>query len=102
VKQSSISSSTVHKIAVLANIPVTPDEENNLATAFTDTLEVVAHMGELDTTTVEPTHQVTGLENVLREDEIDEDRMLSQDASLLNAHKKYQGYFVVDRVIDQE
>ena len=100
--QSSVSSSAVHKIAQLANIPVTPEEEEKLSQAFNETLEVVAHMSELDTSNVQPTYQVTGLENVFRDDVVDEKRMFTQTQALANAHKTHAGYFVVQQVIDQD
>jgi aspartyl-tRNA(Asn)/glutamyl-tRNA(Gln) amidotransferase subunit C len=89
----------VHHIAQLANIPVSSDEETKLATQFEETIEVVAHLSELDTTNVEPTSQVTGLENVWREDIVDAKRMFTQDQALANAQKKDNGYFVVSQII---
>lgn len=97
-----VSPSTVHHIAQLANIPITQDEEQKLSHAFSQTLEVVAHMSQLDTTSIEPTHQVTGLENVFREDQVDEGRMFSQSQALANATQQHDGYFVVKQVISQE
>lgn len=100
--QNNVSSSAVHKIAQLANIPITPEEEVTLSQAFNETLDVVAHMSTLDTSAVPATCQVTGLENILRADVIDETRMFSQAQALANAHTTYQGYFVVPQVIDQD
>lgn len=92
----------VHYIAQLANVPVTSAEETTLGEAFSDTIDVVAKMAELDTATVQPTHQVTGLENVMREDVIDETRMFTQEQALANAAKTYAGFFVVPQVIEQQ
>lgn len=97
-----ISPSTVQHIAQLANIPITAEEEQTFAVAFSETLDVVSHMSQLDTKNVEPTHQVTGLENVLREDKVDETRMFSQKEALANAPQKHDGYFVVPQIIDQD
>ncbi len=98
----SFSQQTVHHIAQLANIPISSDEEAKLAGQFEETIEVVAHLSELDTANVEPTSQVTGLENVLRDDVVDTSRMFSQDQALANASKKADGYFVVPQVIAQD
>lgn len=92
----------MHHIAGLANIPVSRDEESKFSAAFTDTIAVVAEMSQLDTSKTQPTHQVTGLENVWREDVVDEKRMFTQSQALANAHKTHDGYFVVPQVIDQE
>ena len=92
----------VSHIAHLANIPISDDEEKKLTVAFEDTLKVIDELREVPVKNVEPTYQVTGLENIWREDEIDEKRMFSQDQALANAPKKHDGYFVVPQVIAQE
>jgi len=92
----------VHHIAQLANIPVTGDEEETLAIAFDETLEVVEKLKEVDVTGVQPTHQVTGLMNVLRDDIVDASRMFTQEEALANAKATYNGYFVVNQIIEQE
>ncbi len=92
----------VSHIAQLANIPITDKEEQELAQAFSDTLDVVDHLKTADTKNTEPTHQVTGLENILREDIVDDSRTFSQSEALANAKKTHKGYFVVPRIIDQD
>ena len=94
--------STVHHIARLANIPITKDEEEKLAKAFDETLDTIKDLQQVDVKNVEPTHQVTGLANVLREDKIDEERMFSQVDALMNAKQTWNGYFVVNQILDQE
>lgn len=96
-----ISASTVHRIAQLANIPVASDEETKLGVAFTDTLKVIEHMSQLNTSAVEPTHQVTGLENVLRPDKIS-NTSFTQAQALANAPQTHEGYFVVPQIINQD
>lgn len=91
----------VAHIADLANIPVTTDEEKKLAEGFTKTLAVVDKLMEVDTLGIEPTHQVTGLENVWREDQIDNSRTFTQEEALANATNKHNGYFVVPQLIGQ-
>lgn len=100
--KASITTQQVQHVAELATIPISEKEAAQLQEAFVETLEVISNLQELDTSTVEPTHQVTGLENVWREDTIDESRMFSQAAALANADKTHQGYFVVPQVIDQD
>lgn len=98
---SSMNASLVHHISVLANIPVTKDEEEKLAAGFSTTLAVVDKLMDVDTKNIEPTHQVTGLENVWREDKIDPSQTFSQEEALANAKNKHIGYFVVPQVIEQ-
>lgn len=96
-----ISTSTVAHIASLSNIPITKDEEEVLAKGFTTTLNVVDQLMNVDTKGIEPTHQVTGLENVFRDDEIDKERTFSQEEALMNAKETHQGFFVVPQIIGE-
>lgn len=66
----------VKKVAKLANLPISEEEEKKLAVQFEETLKTVEIIKELNTDGVEPISQVTGLTNVVREDEIDEDRII--------------------------
>lgn len=102
MKGTTFTAKEVKHIASLANIPVTPEEESSLALGFNTTISVVDELFQVNVTGVEPTHQVTGLENVLRKDEIDKTRMLSQAQALSNAPRTHNGYFVVEQVIEQE
>lgn len=92
----------VAHIAQLANIPVSETEKAKLADAFTDTLAVVDQLQELDTSQVPTTHQVTGLENITRDDVVNEAKMLTQDEALANGARTHQGYFVVPQVIEKD
>lgn len=95
-----IDKKTVEHIAKLANIPVSEEEEKELTKGFNRTLEAVDKLFTVDVSGVEPTHQVTGLENILREDKIDEKKMLNQKEALSNTKNKHSGYFVVNRIIN--
>lgn len=91
----------VAHIADLANIPISHDEEEKLAEGFTKTLSVVDELMDVDTKDVEPTHQITGLENVWREDQVDASRTFTQQEALANAKKKHNGFFVVPQLIGE-
>lgn len=93
---------SVSHIAKLANIPVTPDEEKKLEAAFEETLAVIENLQTVDVSNVQPTYQVTGLENVLREDSVDEEKMFSQAEALANAKETHEGFVVVPQVISQD
>lgn len=96
-----VTSEQVFKIAELAHIPVNDEEAKKLAQGFTTTYEVVEGLNSADTSDMEQTQQVTGLENVTREDIIDEQRMFSQEEALRNASKTHNGFFVVSQVLDK-
>ena len=86
-------------VAKLANIPITETEAEELASAFSETLIVVDELQKLAVDNTEPTHQVTGLTNVTRDDVIDKEKMFTQEQALANASKTYQGFFVVPRIL---
>ncbi len=88
----------VKHIAKLANLVLKPGEEEKLASQFADTLKTVDLINSLDTTGVEPTSQVTGLTNVLREDVVDTSRVLTQKQALSNSPSAKNGYFVVPAI----
>lgn len=92
----------VQKIAKLAHIPISEKEEKALAKGFDATLKVVDTLLSVDVKGVTPTSQVTGLENVFREDEIDGTRTFTQDEALANAPRKHNGYFVVDQILEDD
>ncbi len=97
-----ISTQTVDHIAKLAKIPVSEKEKEELAIGFNKTLEVIDELFKVEVSGVEPTHQITGLENILREDKIDEKKTLTQDQALSNTKKKHNGYFVVDQILAED
>jgi len=97
-----VSPQDVAHVATLANLSVTDQEQQQFAQAFTATLEEIDNLQDLDTSAVEPTHQVTGLTNVWRADEVDQSRLLSQTEALAQVEHSLRGYVVVDRIIEEE
>jgi aspartyl-tRNA(Asn)/glutamyl-tRNA(Gln) amidotransferase subunit C len=81
----------VKKVAKLANLTVSPKGEKKLVSQFEETLKTVEVIKELNTEGVEPISQVTGLTNVMREDEIDEQRII-----------KIGDYFKVKAIFNNE
>jgi aspartyl-tRNA(Asn)/glutamyl-tRNA(Gln) amidotransferase subunit C len=92
----------VKHVAKLANLILAPGEEEKFAGQFADTLTTVGLINELDTSQIGITTQVTGLENITREDAVDSSRMLTQEQALSNASKTYNGYFVVPAIFQNE
>ena len=95
-----VSSEEVKKIAKLANLKLQPEEVDLFATQFTETIDVVNQLNEIDTSTVSGTYQVNNLSNVTREDVVDSSRVLPQEVALREAKLTHNGFFVVPRVID--
>ena len=65
-----LSKSEVEHIANLARIKLSKQEVEKFQKQLSVILDYIEKLGEIDTTDVEPTAQVTGLENVLREDKL--------------------------------
>ncbi|HEX9664340.1 MAG TPA: Asp-tRNA(Asn)/Glu-tRNA(Gln) amidotransferase subunit GatC, partial [Patescibacteria group bacterium] len=62
----------VEYIAKLARIKLTSKEVAKFQDQLSQILNYIEQLGEVDTTDVEPTAQVTGLENVTREDKVEQ------------------------------
>ena len=65
-----ISADVVLHLAQLSNLELNTDEISGLQTDISNILGYVEKLNQLDTEGVEPTYQVTGLENVWRNDEV--------------------------------
>ena len=65
-----VSKDEVVKLASLSAITLADDEVDSLRMDIENILGYVQQLGELDTSDVEPTYQVTDLVNVTRPDEI--------------------------------
>jgi len=65
-----ISTSDIQHLASLSSLALTDDEVDGLRQDLENIIGYIEQLGKLDTSGVEPTYQVTGLENVWREDEI--------------------------------
>lgn len=66
-----ISTDDVQYLARLSNLQLADDEVAALRVDLENILGYVQQLAELDTSGVEPTYQVTDLENVWREDSVD-------------------------------
>lgn len=67
-----ISHDDVRHLAQLSSLSLTDDEIDDLTTDIGNILGYVQQLGELTTDGVEPTYQVTGLQNVWRGDVVGE------------------------------
>ncbi len=65
-----VSADDVRGLARLSNLQLSDDQTLRLQQDITNILGYVEQLDELDTENVEPTYQVTDLENVWREDEV--------------------------------
>lgn len=66
-----ISTDDVHRLAQLSSLQLDETEAEALRGDLENILTYIEQLSELDTEGVEPTYQVTGLQNVWREDTVD-------------------------------
>ncbi|MBM3132995.1 MAG: Asp-tRNA(Asn)/Glu-tRNA(Gln) amidotransferase subunit GatC [Chloroflexi bacterium] len=93
-----LSHEEARRIALLARVGITEAEAEKLREQLSNILENFEILQEVDTTNVLPTAQVTGLENVVREDE--SAPSLSQKEILTNAPREEEGFFRIKAVLE--
>ena len=69
---STITTDDVRHLAQLSNLQLSDEEVADLQVDLGNILNYIDQLGALDTTGVEPTYQVTGLENVWRDDVVEQ------------------------------
>lgn len=89
----------VKKVAKLANLPLTGSEEQEYSLQLSGILEYIDQLSKVDTKGIKPTFNVTGLSNVMRDDEAG--KSLLQDEALQNVKSK-NGLFVTKGVFEEE
>jgi aspartyl-tRNA(Asn)/glutamyl-tRNA(Gln) amidotransferase subunit C len=90
----------INRVATLASLPLTDEEKKKLESQLEETLTYIEQLEEVDTKNVEPTSQVTGLENVTRTDKAKPS--LTQEEALSNVTEKHNGYVMVPGILDGE
>ena len=88
----------VHKVALLARLAISAQEEEKITSQLNRILEYVEQLSELDTEGVEPFLSPAFEENRFREDESRPG--LSPEAALQNAPRKVNQFFQVPRIIE--
>lgn len=91
----------VKKVAKLANLKLTLEEETKFEKQLSDILSYVEKLNEVKTEGVEQTAQVTGLQNVKREDDTTQ-VSLTQDEALKGTKDEHNGFFKVKAILDSD
>jgi aspartyl-tRNA(Asn)/glutamyl-tRNA(Gln) amidotransferase subunit C len=94
---SKIGTTEVERIAKLARIGLNADELASMSSELGNILEFVERLQSVDIEGVGPTDQVTGLEDVWREDVVAPGP--GREALLANVPEQKDGYIVVKRVL---
>ncbi|MDA8217643.1 MAG: Asp-tRNA(Asn)/Glu-tRNA(Gln) amidotransferase subunit GatC [Dehalococcoidales bacterium] len=94
-----ITGEQVRHVARLARLGLTQAEVDKFGVQLSHILENIEILNQLDTTDVPPTAQVTGLENVMRNDDTWDG--LSQEEALANAPRREGEFFRVQHVFEE-
>lgn len=96
--KSKLTKAEVRHIAKLANLKLTEKEVEKFASQLSEILGFIDILNELDTKGVEPTSQVTGLENITRNDE--PKTSLSQKEVISGASDKHNNFFKIKAIFE--
>ena len=94
----SISTDDVHHLAQLSSLQLDINQVESLRLDLENIVGYIEQLSELDTTGVEPTYQVTDLQNVWREDEVD-DYGVSRESLLAMAPAADKNQIKVPKVL---
>ncbi len=96
-----LSNDDTKRVAQLAKLQLTKEETDKFTKQLTSVLSYMDELEAVDVKGVEPTAQVTGLTNVLREDTTDPTKCLTQDEALSGTENTQNGYFSVKAILDK-
>ena len=89
----------VTHIAKLASLPLKAEDVQKFEKQLSEVLTYVEQLQKVDTSNIVPTSQVTGLENVVREDVSRES--LSQESVLSQTKSSQHGFFKVSGIFEE-
>ncbi len=95
---SKLSRDDVLKLAALSKLKLSDEEVDRLCGELSEILNYVEVLNEVDVSGLDPTYQVTGLENVWRQDETKDYGYKTEDL-LKNAPAVQDNQFKVKRVL---
>ena len=90
----------IKHIVDLARLELTEVELKKYGSQLSDVLSYIDQLKEVDTTDVEPTAQITGLENALREDGKEDWSKTEFEEALRQAPELENGQIKVKRVLE--
>ena len=96
-----ITVSDVEKLAKLARLGLSEEEKSSFAAQMTEILDYVKQLDDIDTSSVAPTSQVTGLVNVYSDDIVVASDV-SRDEFLANAPQREKGFIKVKSVLEDK
>lgn len=98
-QNSKLSEKEVEHVAKLANLTLNSSDLKKFQKQLSEILNYVEILKEVDIKDVEPTSQVTSLENITRIDKAEVS--LTQKETLSGSKNTYNGLFKIKRVLDK-
>ncbi|MBD2137801.1 Asp-tRNA(Asn)/Glu-tRNA(Gln) amidotransferase subunit GatC [Anabaena sp. FACHB-1237] len=95
-----IDTELVRKVANLARLELTPDEESTFTTQLGDILDYVEQLNKLDVTNVEPTTRAIDVINITRPDQLQP--YTERDAILECAPAQEGDFFKVPKILNAD
>jgi aspartyl-tRNA(Asn)/glutamyl-tRNA(Gln) amidotransferase subunit C len=93
-----VDSDALQKIAHLARLEVSPDEETDMLNSLNGVLTWMEQLAEVDTTGVEPLTHISAESNLLRDDVVG--NHLPREQALANAPQHDGQFFEVPKVLE--
>lgn len=98
-KENKISIKEVEHIAELARIELKEEEKKEFSGQLSDVLGYIEQLNELDTENVESVSRVMGMNNVMREDKVEESDEEMREVIVGNFPAEQDGYVKVKQVL---
>lgn len=92
----------IKHIASLARLELSEEEIEKMSDQLSDVISYIEKLKEVDVAGIEPTAQVTGLENSVCEDEVREWNKEELEAAVSQAPEREGEEFKVRRVLEEE
>ena len=88
----------VHKVALLARLELTPEEEERFTTQLGSILEYVDQLNQVDVSEVPPTTRAIDVSNVTRKDDLEP---YPEREAILNSAPEQEGeFFKVPKILN--
>jgi len=88
----------VHKVALLARLELTPEEEEQFTTQLGNILDYIEQLNEVDVTDVLPTTRAIDVSNVTRKDDL---QPYPEREAILNGAPEQEGeFFKVPKIMN--
>ena len=96
-----LTKSDVEHVANLAKLDLTDKEKSKYLPQLASVIDYISELSEVDTKNVNPPSQTTGLENVARQDEVENGQSLPQEQATSGTDELFNGYFKVDAILGE-